>query len=253
MRPSSSPSEALLRGLSGTPDVDAELGDHALLRALLDAEAALARAARRRAAARRGRRGDRPAVPRRAVRPGSSRCRGRAAGNPVVPLVRELTAAVAEPARPWVHHGATSQDVLDTALSLVAVRARRRRRLGRGWSAWSRPVRRTPGPGGEPVALAHPPSAPARPGRGPRWAARRHRQDRPRRGPAGADRGRRGGRGGRGAGWLLGDAAQAQPGGLGAGHRRGPARPRARRPTGPDREATSGPAATAGPDREAQR
>ncbi|WP_328824215.1 lyase family protein [Verrucosispora sioxanthis] len=37
--------------------------------------------------------------------------------------MRELTAAVAEPARPWVHHGATSQDVLDTALSLVAVRA----------------------------------------------------------------------------------------------------------------------------------
>ncbi|TBL31021.1 3-carboxy-cis,cis-muconate cycloisomerase, partial [Verrucosispora sp. SN26_14.1] len=45
MRPSSSPSDTLLRGLSGTPDVDAELGDTALLRALLDVEAALVRAA----------------------------------------------------------------------------------------------------------------------------------------------------------------------------------------------------------------
>lgn len=46
-----------------------------------------------------------------------------AAGNPVVPLVRALTARVqaesgAEPAG-WVHVGATSQDVLDTAASLV--------------------------------------------------------------------------------------------------------------------------------------
>ncbi|MEV6708290.1 3-carboxy-cis,cis-muconate cycloisomerase, partial [Micromonospora wenchangensis] len=44
MRPSSSPSDGLLSGLSGSPEVDAELDDHALLRALLDAEAALARA-----------------------------------------------------------------------------------------------------------------------------------------------------------------------------------------------------------------
>ncbi|MBQ1023462.1 3-carboxy-cis,cis-muconate cycloisomerase [Micromonospora sp. C95] len=124
MRPSSSPSEALLRGLSGTPDVDAELGDHALLRALLDAEAALARAG-----------ADVGLLPTEAADEIVRQCRterydpavlgaaAEAAGNPVVPLVRELTAAVAAPARPWVHHGATSQDVLDTALSLVAVRA----------------------------------------------------------------------------------------------------------------------------------
>ena len=43
-----------------------------------------------------------------------------AAGNPVVPLVVALTAAVPDPARAWVHHGATSQDVLDTATMLVA-------------------------------------------------------------------------------------------------------------------------------------
>lgn len=42
-----------------------------------------------------------------------------AAGNPVIPLVRELTARVPEPARGHVHWGATSQDVLDTAMMLV--------------------------------------------------------------------------------------------------------------------------------------
>jgi 3-carboxy-cis,cis-muconate cycloisomerase len=45
----------------------------------------------------------------------------RAAGNPVVPLVRHLTAAVPEAAG-HVHRGATSQDVLDTAAMLVARR-----------------------------------------------------------------------------------------------------------------------------------
>ncbi|HEX5495337.1 MAG TPA: lyase family protein, partial [Mycobacteriales bacterium] len=49
--------------------------------------------------------------------------RGAAGGNPVIPLVRDLGGAVPEAARPWVHHGATSQDILDTALSLVARRA----------------------------------------------------------------------------------------------------------------------------------
>ncbi|WP_433528083.1 3-carboxy-cis,cis-muconate cycloisomerase [Micromonospora sp. CA-263727] len=124
MKPSSSPSDGLLRNLSGTPDVDAELGDGRLLQALLDVEAALARAA-----------ADAGLLPASAAAEIADRCRAErydpaalgvaaeAAGNPVVPLVRELTAAVAEPARPWVHHGATSQDVLDSALSLVAARA----------------------------------------------------------------------------------------------------------------------------------
>jgi len=47
-------------------------------------------------------------------------------GNPVIPLVRRLREAVAtrdaEAAR-WVHRGATSQDILDTALALVAADA----------------------------------------------------------------------------------------------------------------------------------
>ncbi|MBW3605298.1 MAG: 3-carboxy-cis,cis-muconate cycloisomerase [Actinobacteria bacterium] len=46
-----------------------------------------------------------------------------ASGNPVVPLVRELTARVDDPPRAYVHRGATSQDILDTALMLVARRS----------------------------------------------------------------------------------------------------------------------------------
>lgn len=45
-----------------------------------------------------------------------------AAGNPVVPLVRELT-RLAGAAGSSVHSGATSQDILDTALMLVSRRA----------------------------------------------------------------------------------------------------------------------------------
>ncbi|MBC7895116.1 MAG: adenylosuccinate lyase family protein [Cytophagaceae bacterium] len=37
-------------------------------------------------------------------------------GTPVIPLVRQLTAQVPPSARDWVHLGATSQDVIDTAL-----------------------------------------------------------------------------------------------------------------------------------------
>ncbi|GAA3269547.1 3-carboxy-cis,cis-muconate cycloisomerase [Dactylosporangium vinaceum] len=46
-------------------------------------------------------------------------------GDPVVPLVRALRAAVPEPAAQAVHRGASSQDVLDTAGMLVAARALR--------------------------------------------------------------------------------------------------------------------------------
>ncbi|MFI6784532.1 3-carboxy-cis,cis-muconate cycloisomerase [Micromonospora sp. NPDC050276] len=124
MRPSSSPSDGLLGGLSGAPDVDAELTDLSLLQAMLDVQAALARAAT-----------DAGIMPAPAAEAIVEQCRverydpaalGRAAdatGNPVVPLVRELTAAVPEHARAWVHLGATSQDVLDTALVLLATRA----------------------------------------------------------------------------------------------------------------------------------
>jgi 3-carboxy-cis,cis-muconate cycloisomerase len=45
---------------------------------------------------------------------------GRAAGNPVEPLVRALRTRVGAEHRASVHRGATSQDVLDTAAMLVA-------------------------------------------------------------------------------------------------------------------------------------
>ncbi|SCF22228.1 3-carboxy-cis,cis-muconate cycloisomerase [Micromonospora chokoriensis] len=124
MRQSSSPSDRLLGGVSGAPDVDTELSDRSLLQAMLDAEAALARAT-----------ADVGILPPPAAEAIVEQCRadrydpgalGRAAdaaGNPVVALVGELTAAVPEHARGWVHFGATSQDVLDTALVLVSVRA----------------------------------------------------------------------------------------------------------------------------------
>ncbi len=49
--------------------------------------------------------------------------RARAGGNPAAPLVRALADAVAGDAAGYVHRGATSQDVLDTASMLVARRA----------------------------------------------------------------------------------------------------------------------------------
>jgi len=42
--------------------------------------------------------------------------------NPVIPLVNALRAAVPKEAAPYVHRGATSQDVLDTAMMLIARR-----------------------------------------------------------------------------------------------------------------------------------
>src|SRR5436305_2201904 len=45
---------------------------------------------------------------------------GRAAGNPVEPLVRALRARLGNDHGAYVHRGATSQDVLDTAAVLVA-------------------------------------------------------------------------------------------------------------------------------------
>jgi 3-carboxy-cis,cis-muconate cycloisomerase len=52
--------------------------------------------------------------------------KGRAQGNPVPPLVKVLTEAVSEvseEAARYVHNGATSQDIVDTAAMLVARRA----------------------------------------------------------------------------------------------------------------------------------
>ena len=48
---------------------------------------------------------------------------GRAVGNPAEPLVRALRQRVGHDAAGYVHRGATSQDVIDTAAMLVSRRA----------------------------------------------------------------------------------------------------------------------------------
>jgi 3-carboxy-cis,cis-muconate cycloisomerase len=101
-------------------------GDDALVRAMTEAEAALARAL---VAA-----GQAPArsagvitevAGSLEVDPRALALAARAGGNPVIALVRELRSAVAavDPAAAeWVHRGATSQDVLDTALMRLSAR-----------------------------------------------------------------------------------------------------------------------------------
>ncbi|MEU3145576.1 MULTISPECIES: 3-carboxy-cis,cis-muconate cycloisomerase [unclassified Streptomyces] len=110
---------------AGTP-VEAATGDRAWLQAMLDAEAALARA--------QARLGTLPATAATAI---SSAARAerldaralalasRETANPVVGLVQALTAVVAadDPAAAeYVHRGSTSQDILDTGTMLVVAR-----------------------------------------------------------------------------------------------------------------------------------
>ena len=101
-----------------------ELDDRAWLQAMLDSERALARAE---AAV-----GVIPAAAAEAI---AAACRadhfdsdliaqqGRGSGNPAEPLVRALRAAVGGEAAGYVHYGATSQDIVDTAAMLVSRRA----------------------------------------------------------------------------------------------------------------------------------
>ncbi|AWW36709.1 3-carboxy-cis,cis-muconate cycloisomerase [Streptomyces cadmiisoli] len=109
-------------GWAGSPAATAT-GDRAWLQALLDAEAALTRAqaaldlAPARAAAAVTAAAD---ADRFDVRSLAERARG--GGNPVIPLIADLTAAVGEEHGPYVHRGATSQDIMDTAAMLVAAR-----------------------------------------------------------------------------------------------------------------------------------
>jgi 3-carboxy-cis,cis-muconate cycloisomerase len=125
MRPSSSPSEGgLFAGVLARGGAAAAVSDGAWLQALLDAEAALARAlaqagiidaeeAEAIAAACLAERYDAAEIGRDAA----------GIGNPVGPLVKALRAAVEGPAAGHVHRGATSQDIMDTAAMLVARRA----------------------------------------------------------------------------------------------------------------------------------
>ncbi|MFI7351688.1 3-carboxy-cis,cis-muconate cycloisomerase [Streptomyces sp. NPDC049936] len=121
--PADAGTSLLAPGRAGSP-AGAATGDHAYLRALLDAEAALTRAqaalglAPAAAAAAVTEAAGDPA--RFDLRSLAERARG--GGNPVIPLVADLTGAVGEEYGPYVHRGATSQDIMDTATMLVAAR-----------------------------------------------------------------------------------------------------------------------------------
>jgi 3-carboxy-cis,cis-muconate cycloisomerase len=108
----------LLSPVAAGTAAEAATSGEAWLRALLDAEAALARAQ-----ARLGMIPDgvAEAIADAVVDLEDLAVRARGAGNPVVPLVADLRRTVGE----HVHRGATSQDIMDTAAMLVADRTRR--------------------------------------------------------------------------------------------------------------------------------
>ncbi len=107
---------------AGTP-AEAATGDVAWVRAMLDAEAALARA-----------QASTGLIPRTAAEAITNAAKvenvdttalargSRETANPVVGLVKELTKAVGGDAAEYVHRGSTSQDIFDTAMMLVASR-----------------------------------------------------------------------------------------------------------------------------------
>jgi 3-carboxy-cis,cis-muconate cycloisomerase len=110
----------LFQGIYGRGETAAQISDVAWLQAMLDVEAALAvaldapaQAARQIAEACRADRFDMDALAAETARNAS----------PVVGLVAALREMVPQSAREYVHAGATSQDIVDTALMLVAQRA----------------------------------------------------------------------------------------------------------------------------------
>ena len=108
--------------------VAAATGDRAVLTAILDVETALVDAyAQLGLAPRSAPDAVRSAVADATHDPATLARRAQGGGNPVIPLVgdlRDAVTAIDADAGLWVHRGATSQDILDTALMLVARRAR---------------------------------------------------------------------------------------------------------------------------------
>ncbi|MEV4450175.1 3-carboxy-cis,cis-muconate cycloisomerase [Streptomyces mirabilis] len=111
----------LAPGWAGSPAASAA-SDGAFLGALLDAEAALTRAQAGLGLAPDAAASAVSAVAAADLDVRSIALRARGGGNPVIPLVADLTAAVGKEYGPYVHRGATSQDILDTALMLIARR-----------------------------------------------------------------------------------------------------------------------------------
>jgi len=117
------PSDRLFGPSLGSDRMAAVVSDVAWVQAMLDVEAALARAQARL-----------EVIPDRAAQEIVSHCQagefdvaqiGRDASesaNPVIPLVKALRNNVGPDAAPFVHLGVTSQDILDTAMMLIARR-----------------------------------------------------------------------------------------------------------------------------------
>ncbi|GGH49238.1 lyase family protein [Microbacterium album] len=104
---------------------EAPVSDEIVLRALVAAEAALVEAYAAVGAFEQIAPGERAAIVQQArdLRADDVRAlalAGVAGGNPVIPLVKRLRRDAGPAVRPWVHRGATSQDILDTALMIVA-------------------------------------------------------------------------------------------------------------------------------------
>jgi len=115
---------SILASIAVPAELREAVSEQAWLEAMLDAERALANAESLAGA-----------IPAAAAAAIAEQCRaelydwselaeqGRAVGNPAEPLVRALRAAVGGEAAGYVHFGATSQDIVDTAAMLVARRA----------------------------------------------------------------------------------------------------------------------------------
>jgi 3-carboxy-cis,cis-muconate cycloisomerase len=120
MKPSSSTSDGLFDALFGDRVVDEAVNDRALIQAMLRVEGALAQAC-----------ADVGLVPTVAAETVAATCAtldvdagvigdaSTATGNPVVPLLDAIRSALPPEVRDAVHVGATSQDIVDTALMLV--------------------------------------------------------------------------------------------------------------------------------------
>ncbi|WP_230421306.1 3-carboxy-cis,cis-muconate cycloisomerase [Actinomadura soli] len=120
-----SPDAGLLSPVRAGTEAEAATSDLAYLTAMLDAEAALARAQASLGLVP----ADAAGTITTAADPGrfdlaDVALRARGAGNPVVPLVADLR-RLAGTAGEHVHKGATSQDIVDTGAMLVAARTRR--------------------------------------------------------------------------------------------------------------------------------
>jgi 3-carboxy-cis,cis-muconate cycloisomerase len=131
-------------------DMSALFTPRAFFQRMLDVEAALARA-----------QADLGVIPKSVAKPIAAACRADLydfnaigttatdAGNLAIPMVKALTAAVDGKAKGFVHWGATSQDIVDTATVLqikdaLALFDQRLRRLGDGLATMVKRHRRTP-------------------------------------------------------------------------------------------------------------